>query len=80
MIQYINEEKVPYLQLLDIRTKLSESPLVKEMLARATQSAKMHSERFFNDFCVKISESDVRYFDLPKIWGDLDGRWPLLSE
>ena len=80
MIKAINKNTAPYLQLLDIRTKLSESPLVKEMLARATLSAKMHSERFFKDFCVKISESDVRYFDLPKIWGDLDGRWPLLSE
>lgn len=80
MIKTINKNTVPYLQLLDIRTKLSESPLVKEMLARATLSAKMHSERFFMDFCVKISESDVRYFDLPKIWGDLNSRWPLLSE
>ena len=80
MIKTINKNTVPYLQLLDIRTKLSESPLVKEMLARATLSAETHSERFFKDFCIKISESDVRHLDLPKIWGDLDGRWPLLSE
>ena len=67
MNKTINKNTVPYLQLLDIRTKLSESPLVKEMLARATLSAKMHSERFFKDFCVKISESDVRYLNLARI-------------
>ncbi len=80
MIQFINKNTVPYLHLLDIRTKLSESPLVKEMAARATLSAEMHSERFFKDFCIKVAESDVRYLSLARIWGDLDGRWPTLAE
>ena len=76
MIHYINEKTVPYLQLLNIRTVQSMSPIVKEMHSRAMQNAMTDSGRLDKDFCIKISASDMTYLGLAKIWRDHDDRWP----
>lgn len=80
MRQYINEETVPYLQLLNIRTVLSMSPIVREMNYRAMRNAMMNPGRLYKDFCIKVSASDVKYLGLAKLWRDLDNRWPRFTE
>ncbi len=80
MRQYINEKTVPYLRLLNIRTVLSMSPIVKEMNSRAMRNAMTNPGRLYKDFCIKVSASDVKYLGLAKLWRDLDNRWPRFAE
>ena len=69
MIHYINEKTAPYLNLLTVKTRLAESPVMKEMQSWALLCQK--------DFCIRIGASDVNHSGLAKIWMDLDTRWPL---
>ena len=68
MTHYIDEKSAPYLQLLNIRTKLSESPLVKKMLKSK------------GEFWFKIAKDDAACNpDAEVIWSDINRRWPQLS-
>ena len=64
----IDKKSTPYLQLLTVRTRLSDSPLVKKMLKSK------------GEFWLKIAKDDAACNpDAEVIWSDIDRRWPQLS-
>lgn len=67
-MKYINEKTAPYLKLLTIKTRLSESPLVDKMF------------RTRDGFCLGVARDDKAYNpDTRLIWPDINSRWPQLS-
>ena len=67
-MKHINKNTAPYLQLLTVKTRLSESPLVD----------KMFSAR--DGFCFGVEKDDKAYNpDVRLIWPDINSRWPQLS-
>ena len=67
-MKYINEKTAPYLKLLTVKTRLSESPIVEEMF------------RSKEGYCFKIAKADAACNpDTGLIGSDMDRRWPKLA-
>lgn len=67
-MKYINEKTAPYLKLLTVKTRLSESPLVDKMF------------RSKDGYCFRVDKDDKAFNpETEFIWTDINSRWPQLS-